>query len=109
MSDPIVVTVRQASSVAVRVTQPETMSVTTAAAGPQGPPGPRGPVGSGSVGVFTQSSPAATWILVHNLGRPPLVELFVAGAQVMADVIVSDANTTTIVFATPQTGQAIYS
>ena len=74
--------------------------------GPQGPPGSGG--GAGST-VITQSTPAATWILSHTIGRVPAVSVYLAsGEQVDTDVVAS-ASTVTVTFATPQTGFVILS
>lgn len=71
--------------------------------------GPQGPAGTGSEQQFTQNSPAATWIIVHNLGRPVIAQVFVAGQLVITDTIITDNNTLTVVFASPQTGYVLYS
>lgn len=79
--------------------------------GPQGSTGPKGDTGASGGGgnLFTQSSPAATWIIVHNLGRPVLAQVYVAGEGVITDLVDSDANTLTVVFSSPQSGQVVYS
>lgn len=69
--------------------------------GPQGPPG-----APGAGFTHTQASPAATWIVTHNLGLQPGVSVQVGGEQVIADVIYSSLNVVTIVFASPQSGFA---
>ncbi|GHE32411.1 hypothetical protein GCM10017673_39180 [Streptosporangium violaceochromogenes] len=43
------------------------------AAGPPGEPGPPGPAGGGRTHV--QSTPAAVWTIVHDLGRRPNVSV----------------------------------
>lgn len=43
-----------------------------------GPAGPRGAAG-GEAFVFTQSTPASTWTVNHDLGFKPTVELMTAG------------------------------
>jgi hypothetical protein len=80
--------------------------------GPQGPPGPRGLPGAagGSVFEFTQSTPAATWIIDHNLGRKVQVTIFDANGQVVySDVTHGSVNQTTIYFASPVVGSALIS
>lgn len=104
----IKVTVTQAGSLSVVVRKPIQSKIEVAASGPQGPPGPRGPAG-GETLTFEQLTPAATWIIQHNLGRAPLIDLYIAGELAEADVIASDANTTTIIFSQPHAGIAVYS
>jgi len=49
-----------------------------------GVPGPPGATGPGSAGFnFTQSTPASTWIINHNLGYRPVVELMSSGGMEM--------------------------
>lgn len=88
------------------VTLPPANTLTISAPGPQGPPGPSGPAGGAS--SFVQSSPASTWVVTHNLGRTPILEVYVGGVQVVPDVIVTSLNVATVVFATPQTGEVVY-
>lgn len=57
--------------------------------------------------VFTQSTPAATWTINHNLGHVPSVEVFDSGSQeIEADVSHPTSNTTVIVFVVPVAGFA---
>lgn len=78
--------------------------------GPQGPPGPPGAAG-GSVSVYNQTTPLATWVVNHNLGRYPggVTILDSQGNVEIADIVYGSLNTFTVTFATPQTGSAIYS
>jgi len=81
-------------------------------AGDQGDTGPQGPAGApgGSALVFTQASPAATWIVNHNLHRKPQVSLFdVAATVVHADITHGSDDQTTITFAVPAVGSALFS
>jgi len=71
--------------------------------------GPQGPAGTGSVHQFTQSSAASTWVITHNLGRAVSAEVFVGDQLVITDTIITDNNTLTIIFASPQTGYVLYS
>jgi hypothetical protein len=80
--------------------------------GAQGDTGPQGPAGSpgGSALYFTQSSPAATWIVTHNLHRKPQVSLFDVTATVIhADITHGSDDQTTITFALPTVGSALFS
>lgn len=67
-----------------------------------GPPGG----GAGSAQVFTQSSPSASWSITHTFGRLPLVDLYVAGQQVEADVEATD-STVSVTFPAPTAGTAV--
>lgn len=76
----------------------------TGPVGPQGPPGTPG----GFRFIYTQVSPAATWIITHGIGSLVNVTLLnSAGAVVDADIIETSLNVTTVMFSTPQTGTAI--
>jgi hypothetical protein len=67
-----------------------------------GPPGPQGPPGSAPLRI--DASLAATWILTHALGHVPTVQVFLgSGEQVIADVT-ANANTITVMHASPQQG-----
>lgn len=66
--------------------------------------GPPGPPGQGY--VHTQSTPAASWIIAHPIGRVPDVALYIAGEQVDAD-ITADATTVTITLPEPISGIAV--
>jgi len=73
----------------------------------EGPPGPQGlPGAAASNGyVFTQTTPAATWIATHTLGRYPLSsEITIAGEVVHTDITYPDVFTAVVVFASPQSG-----
>lgn len=77
--------------------------------GVQGRPGADGG-SSGTYYVHTQSTPAATWIIAHNIGRPVQVTLFDAGGSIFyGDVTESGANTATATFSTPVAGSAYLS
>lgn len=69
--------------------------------------GPRGPAGGGAV-VYPVSVASATWTLTHNLGRLPMINVYVAGAQVDADIDVTTTHAV-ITFAAPATGYAVIS
>jgi hypothetical protein len=80
--------------------------------GPQGPRGPAGPAGApgGSAYEHVQSTPAATWIITHNLGRFSHVSLLEDdGTEFEADVVHADINTVVVTFPSPHTGTAIVS
>lgn len=72
--------------------------------------GPQGPAGSGSVHQYTQSTPSASWVIVHNLGRAVSAEVFLnTGEEVITDVINTSTSTLTINFASVQSGYVLYS
>lgn len=60
---------------------------------------------------YTRSTPAATWIIDHNLGfiKEPVILLSTAPTiPVWTDVIHGSINQTTIIFPTPVSGKAYF-
>jgi len=90
-----------------------TAVVTVVTAGPQGPigpigpAGPAGPAGGGGGGVtayvHTQSTPATTWTINHNLGFRPTVELLDSGSQEIDGEISHPTVNQTVVTLSPAT------
>lgn len=81
---------------------PQTSTVTAVTQGPQGPPGE-----IASTYIYTQSSPAATWTIAHNLGFKPSVELLNAGSQeIEGDVVHTSYNVTMVYFTQATAGFA---
>lgn len=76
--------------------------------GPQGEVGPTGPSGPpGAYFLHTQTGPASSWHVVHNLGRIPQVTLLgVNGFEFEADVQHNSLNDLTIVHGEPTAGSA---
>lgn len=75
-------------------------------AGPQGEPGTPG----GSYFVHTQSTPAATWVIDHDLAKKVHVTIFnPAGTVIHADIDHGSPDQTTITFPTPVTGSVVIS
>ena len=78
--------------------------------GVPGPPGPEGPPGAGVEDltyVHTQGTPSDTWMVVHNLGRWPSVEVVdTGGSVVIPSVRYIDVNTVELSFGSPTTGKA---
>lgn len=71
--------------------------------GIQGPPGGQTPPV-----VFTQSAAATEWIVNHNLGWEPLVEvLSLGGLPVIAGVIHMSTNQCRVTFSSPQSGRVL--
>lgn len=125
------VLVTQADGTTVTVNPPAVQTVTISAPGPQGATGPQGiqgPTGAtGSTGptgptgpqgepgadltyTFTQSTPAATWTINHNLGEYLNVSVVdSAGTQVYGQIDYQDANTIVVTFVAAFSGKAYLS
>ena len=70
--------------------------------------GPRGPIGPpGGTGFsYVQTTPAASWPVIHNLGRHPYaVTLTIGTSQAFTDLDFTDPNTVVLTFATPTAGR----
>lgn len=115
MIDQVQVTVTQAPPIQVTVSPPAPINVAfsqtqgvSGPAGEQGAPGTQGiPGPMGTTYPFAQSIPAAVWTIVHGLDRYPSVTVKdSAGEEVEGDVRYVDANTITITFAAPFSGDA---
>lgn len=71
----------------------------------QGPAGPPGPAGAAQAFVYTQSSPASTWTVNHNLGAKPTVTVFtVGGVELEANVVHLSVNQLQVLLAAPMAG-----
>lgn len=64
-------------------------------------PGPQGP--AGAFYLYTQATPATTWIINHNLGYRPAVELLDAGSQEIDGEIAHPSANQTVVTLNPAT------
>lgn len=110
MSEPEeLVVIKESTEVVVQKTS---SGLALTSPGPQGIQGPQGVPGAagGSVVESDQNTPAATWIITHNLNRPVFVTVLdSSGSQVFTDVDQSDPNTVSITFATPTSGKAVVS
>ena len=74
--------------------------------GPQGPPGQPGLSGD-STFVFVQENLSDTWVINHNLGKQPTVEVVDSGGEVVfGDITHNDNDTITIRFDAPFSGTA---
>jgi hypothetical protein len=81
------------------VTVPVTNTVTATTVGPQGPAG----VGY----LHQQTSSSTTWVINHNLGFRPAVELFDSGSQeIDGDVAHPSVNQAIITLSPATTGTA---
>lgn len=57
--------------------------------------------------IHTQSAPAATWTILHDLGRTPNTQVFLeSGEEVFADVVANDSQVV-ITFPSPMAGKAL--
>lgn len=85
------------------------LAVTSFYSGLVGPPGPPGPPGPGAE-VFEYSPPTAQaeWVLNHNFGRLPVVQVLSPGGfEVEAEVAHVSTNQARVYFNQPQQGTAI--
>jgi len=57
---------------------------------------------------FLQTTPSAVWLIDHKFGRSPLVDIYVDGEQVEADIDVTDTMVT-VTFPAPTAGTAVLS
>lgn len=78
--------------------------------GPPGPPGPQGEPGQAATGFeYVQETPATQWVVNHNLGYKPSVELrTVGGMEFDADVIHMSTNQFIVSAKIPVAGTARY-
>jgi hypothetical protein len=53
---------------------------------------------------LNQASPAAAWIMPHNLGRVPIVQVFLTSGELVGADVIADATSITVTFAQPQSG-----
>lgn len=67
--------------------------------------------GGGPAGlVFTQNTPAATWVITHNLGRFPQITVVDSdGNRILPDLEYGSVNDVTLTHAEPLTGAAYIS
>lgn len=75
-----------------------------ASKGDKGDPGTPG----GASFLYTQVSPAATWIITHNLNSPVQITLFdPSNTEIESDITDTSLNVATVTFAQPQAGSAL--
>lgn len=99
----LVTEVQTSESETVVSTPPVAVTVVEAGVGPQGPPGPPG----GGSYQHTQSTPASTWVVNHNLGFRPDVSVFSPGGiEVEAEIAHVSTTQTEIRFSAAATGSA---
>jgi hypothetical protein len=73
--------------------------------GPKGDKGDKGDPGDAFL-VHEQTTPAATWTIVHNFGRLPVIQLTVGGRIVLTDVELNDTQAV-VMWPGPITGTAV--
>jgi hypothetical protein len=76
--------------------------------GPQGPQGVAGPSGPGAT-TYThqQTSPSAIWVITHNLGRHPAVDIVdSSGNVVIGEIRYNSDNQITVTFIAAFSGKA---
>ena len=73
-----------------------------------GPPGPAGAPGNGPSGYTHQQSVASsTWVITHNLGYRPAVDVIdSSGSVLLAEITHQSANALTVTFAGETSGIA---
>lgn len=93
------ITVTDGDNSTTVVTVPVTNTVTATTVGPQGPAG----VGY----LHQQTSSSTTWVINHNLGFRPAIELFDSGSQeIDGDVAHPSVNQAIITLSPATTGTA---
>jgi hypothetical protein len=94
----VALTSNQRSALLVE-TQPR--RVTVAIAGIRGP-------ASGSTSAFThtQTTPQAAWLVVHNLGRQPIINVVINNEVVDARISYPNTSSALLEFTSPQSGKA---
>jgi hypothetical protein len=88
---------------------PEEKIIAVSAPGPPGPPGPTGPPAGAAI-VYEQEIPAASWPIVHNLGRPVGVVVQLDTSEIVytqIDQSDPELNVVVIVFPSPTAGKAL--
>jgi hypothetical protein len=110
MSDNITLIVQQPAPINLTV-QPNAPAPVRIVSqqGPAGPVGPIGPIGlpGGVWYVYTQASVSAQWIVNHNLGfRPNIDVTTLGGAKINAEILHVSDNQVHLFFVVATAGQA---
>lgn len=101
MSEPLEVIAEE-----ITVEVHEDGAVEVVEVGLQGPPGAPGTPG-GSAFEHLQPTPAAVWVINHNLGYYPDVHVYsTGGVEIIADVLHVSPNQAQVGFAAPTAGRA---
>lgn len=93
------VVVTKQNGATVIVNQPKVSTVKIVKEGPQGPTG-------GAAFVYTQTVPATTWTINHNLGYRPSVELIDSGSQEIDGEVAHPSVNQTVVTLNPASAGA---
>jgi hypothetical protein len=107
--DETEVVIEVGDSDAVIEVQQQDVTIEDSLSGPQGPPGPSGPPGDGSDAnyVHSQTTPDDVWVISHNLGKFPAVDVVdSASTVVIGEVHYEDENSITVSFVAPFAGKA---
>jgi hypothetical protein len=103
MSTVAIVATRSGTGIEA-VLAPVAIVAEIAAVGPQGPAGPAGIAASYT---HTQTVPAASWTVNHNLGARPAVELYdTGGAEIEGEIVHTGPNQALVYFNVPLAGSA---
>lgn len=89
-----------------------TRVILTGSIGPPGPQGPAGPGGGGASYEHDQVSASATWVIPHNFGFKPNIQVMDSIGEEMIGYLRTDAvdmNTTTLSWLLLISGRAIAS
>lgn len=97
------ITTGRGTSAAV-LTQDRAVATVAAVQGPAGPPGPPG---IAAALVVAQTSPSASWVIPHALGRRPLVQVCDPSGEVVFPDVIAGAATVSVIFAAAATGSII--
>lgn len=81
-----IVVVEQTGPAAVEVPVPSTPAFVELVE--QGPPGPPGAGGVATAFIHNQAGASDTWIINHNFGRRPVVELYTVGGVSLEGTLV---------------------
>jgi len=90
--------------------EPERVIVQTGYPGPKGPQGPKGDQGPAWAYVHHQESPAATWVIHHDLDGYPSVTVADSSYQVVeGDVVYQSVDVVEVSFSSAFGGSAFFS
>lgn len=93
-NEDIVLRVAKTSFGSVRVV-PQVIGQLRVGGGVPGPPGQNGSSGAGF--TFYQNTPSETWLINHNLGFYPSVDLFnTGGMEILGEVVNTSVNQTIV-------------
>jgi hypothetical protein len=97
MSDQVAIEVIEGPSITVEVVEDGGVEVVEVIH-----PGPQGPAGGVSY-IYQQATPSSSWVINHNLGYRPAVELLDTGSQEIDAEVAHPSVNQTIVTLNPAT------